>query len=359
MSERAELLHRSPWRGVFFVTGGGVGLLDELLATPGASATVLDAQIPYGTAALAELLGRVPEQACSEATARALAMAAFQRARGLGGAPGDTAQLFGAACTASLATNRPKRGRHRVHVAVQTAAATYSAELGLSGTRPEEESHCIELLWHAMTETLGLGTVQRLPGPPAVVHTRAPQAWRNLILGDSSAHATAAHDGKLLVPGAFNPLHQGHRRMLEIAGRRTGLSGAFELSVVNVDKPAMDYTEIAHRLEQFDDPVWVTRLPTFLEKARRFPGAWFAVGADTLARIVEPAYYGGPAARDRALAELLALETRFLVFGRSLGHGFVGLTELSLPDGLREQCLEVPRSEFDEAVSSSELRRGR
>ena len=77
MSQRAVILHRSPWQGVFHVTGGGSGLLAELLTTPGASGTVLEAVVPYAPAALADLLGRAPDQACSPATARSLAMSAF------------------------------------------------------------------------------------------------------------------------------------------------------------------------------------------------------------------------------------------------------------------------------------------
>ncbi|MEQ8991411.1 MAG: hypothetical protein RLO46_06245, partial [Pseudomonadales bacterium] len=73
MSRRAELLHASPWQGVLYVTGGGTLLLSELLTTPGASATVLEARVPYAAAALAEIVGRTPEQAGSDATPRARA----------------------------------------------------------------------------------------------------------------------------------------------------------------------------------------------------------------------------------------------------------------------------------------------
>ena len=54
MSQRAVILHRSPWQGVFHITGGGSGLLAELLTTPGASGTVLEAVVPYAEAALAD-----------------------------------------------------------------------------------------------------------------------------------------------------------------------------------------------------------------------------------------------------------------------------------------------------------------
>lgn len=352
MSERAQTLHRSPWQGVFYVTGGGSELLAELLTTPGASATVLEARVPYAAAALTEILGRAPEQACSDATARAMAMAAFQRARTLGGQP-----AFGFACTASLASDRRKRGTHRAHVAVQTESATYGAHLTFEDDRETEERQLGELLWHALAMALELDLHRAPHAEPMVAHTPAQRHWRDLILGEELAYATAAHDARLLMPGAFNPLHQAHERMLAIAEATTGLAGAFELSIVNVDKPLLDYTEIDNRLRQFSKPVWVTRLPTFLEKARRFPAAHFALGIDTLVRLLEPAYYGSAAARDQALDELAGLEVGFVVFGRRVDGHFLSLADISVPDDIRARCREVPRSEFDEPVSSTQLRR--
>ena len=355
MSERAQILHSSPWQGVFYVTGGGSLLLSEMLTTSGASATVLEARVPYAEAAMEEILGRTPEQACSDSTARAMAMAAFQRARRLGArGPG---QPFGLACTASLATTRTKRGQHRAHVAVQTESATYAAHLTFDGEREEEEHHLLELLWHAMAEALALDLPAAAPAKPMVAHTPAQRHWRNLILGEQLAYATADHDGGLLMPGAFNPLHYAHERMLEIAEQKTGLPGAYELSIVNVDKPFLDYTEIDNRLRQFRKPVWVTRLPTFIEKARHFRAAHFAVGIDTLIRIADPGYYGGLEARDRALTELAELGTRFVVFGRTLENRFLCLSDLTLPSLLGDLCIEVSKGEFDEPVSSTELRR--
>ena len=62
-------------------------LLADLLTVPGASATVLEARVPYAGGALAEFVGGVPDQACSVQTACDMAMAAFQRAHTL--APGE------------------------------------------------------------------------------------------------------------------------------------------------------------------------------------------------------------------------------------------------------------------------------
>lgn len=339
---------------MFYITGGGSELLSELLTTPGASATVLDARVPYAAAALTELLGRAPEQACSDTTARGMAMAAFQRARAFGADP-----AFGFACTASLASNRRKRGTHRAHVAVQTDSATYGAHLTFEDDRDVEERQLVELLWHALAMALELDLHRSPHADPLVAHTPAQRHWRDLILGEELAYVTAPHDGRLLLPGAFNPLHRAHARMLAIAEAKTGLAGAYELSIVNVDKPLLDYTEIDNRLRQFDKPVWVTRLPTFLDKARHFPAARFALGIDTLVRLLEPGYYGSAEAMDRALTELVDLDVGFVVFGRTVDGRFLGLADISLPDRIRALCQEVPRSEFDENISSTALRRSR
>ena len=46
----------------------------------------------------------------------------------------------------------------------------------------------------------------------------------------------------------------------------------------------------------------------------------------------------------------------FLVFGRNMGPGYVGLHQLDLPDPLRSICREVPAEQFREDLSSTELR---
>ena len=355
MSERAAKLHDTPWQGVFYLTGGASGFLAEVLSEPGASRTVLEARIPYAAQALAELLGMVPEQACSEVTARALAMAAFQRARELGGE-----KVFGFSCTASLATDRLKKGDHRAHAAIQTAEVTVTASWQLAGNRQAEEAALIDYLWRQLAQVLAVDGVTSLVNQVDLLRTQAKLPWRKLILGEIRAYATAEHDALLLLPGAFNPLHQAHKSMLTLAEKVTRLSGAFELSVANVDKPFLDYREIEIRLAQFDEPVWLTCLPTFLEKARHFPGSHFVVGIDTFVRVVDSKYYGGEQAMKDAFVEFEELDTRFVVFGRELAGTFKVLGDLVLPDWLddwqRGHCIEVSEQAFKEAVSSTELR---
>jgi hypothetical protein len=158
---RIREIHRSGRRLVLATTGGGSTAIGELLRVPGGSQSVLECVVPYSTLALCEWIGGRPDQFCSEATARAMAMAAFERARWLVRSEEPDPQLvIGVGCTASLASDRPKRGEHRVYVASQTATETaaYSLDLAKGArTRDAEEQVCAALIVEAIAEAVGLG----------------------------------------------------------------------------------------------------------------------------------------------------------------------------------------------------------
>lgn len=362
-------IHAQPPRIVLVTSGGGSGAISRLLEVPGASRTLLEAVVPYAEGALVRWLGGRPDQFCAEPTARAMAMAAFRRAVGH-----DTEgnAVAGVACSASLVSDRPKKGPHRAHVAIQTVAvtATHSIEL-VKGrrTRAEEERLVTALILNAVAEVSGLDDRldleliedERVHSHQAI----APQPWQDLLMGRTRAVAQGevvsrvGQPARAIYPGAFNPMHQGHRRIAELARESYGLAVEYEISIENVDKPPLDYYELARRTDQFGpgETVWLTRAATFVQKAELFLGATLLVGADTLRRIADPRYYVSPAACLGALEEIASRGCRFLVFGRDLGMGFVRLADLELPDVLRDICREVPLSEFREDVSSTALRK--
>ena len=142
------------------------------------------------------------------------------------------------------------------------------------------------------------------------------------------------------------------------AARRLGAEVGYELCVANVDKPPLGYFELQSRLRQFAPrEVVVTNAPTFIAKARALGGVTFVVGADTLARIAEPSYYGSTAARDAAFEELRMLGCKFLVYGRVDADGtFKTATDLALPPMLAALCMVVPEGEFRSDLSSTALR---
>jgi nicotinamide mononucleotide (NMN) deamidase PncC len=359
-------IHRSGRPFVIALTGGGSGVIGRLLRVPGGSRSVLEAVVPYSWNALIDWLGGKPDQACSAETARAMAMASWMRARKLAeGTPVE--QLLGVGSTASLASDRPKRGAHRLFAAFQTADATHTISVEFekgARSRAEEEDLCVELLLAALAQKCD---VPRDAHPGLALRetlvtqtTKALPEWRELMLGERDVVAGNAHDQapRAILSGSFHPRHAGHVEMMRVAAERLGVQPAYEISIINVDKPPLDYTSIDERVRQFvDEPYYLTRAPTFVEKAALFPGATFLVGADTIVRIGLPKYYGDdPAARDAAIASIAAHDCRFLVFGRVAGQDFQTLDALSLPPALRALCDQISEHEFRADVSSTMLR---
>lgn len=363
-------LHASPWRGSIAITGGGSGAIEQLLATPGASSTVLEATVPYSLAALSEWLGREPHRACDPTTAQAMAMRAWERSISLDEPGSDRHLLFGAACTASLATDRPKRGEHRAFVAVQTLQATTVLELRFEKerrSRSEEEQAVAHTIVAMIGHATGQKSIDLTKTPPGIETSleeeTPPVEWGEVLLKTKPIVALqgaplSGEEPVCLFPGSFNPPHVGHEKIARIAAEITGRRVVYELSLTNVDKPTLDYREIRRRLKLLGNhPIWLTTAATFIEKAQLSPNTVFAVGADTIDRIARSKYYGSSTIlRDQAMGRLADTGAKFLVFGRRLGDRFGEIKSLDLPPALRVLCEGVSEDEFRVDISSSEIR---
>jgi hypothetical protein len=367
-------IHASGRQAVIAVTGGGSLAIGELLKVPGGSQSLLEAMVPYSQPALVDFLGGTPDQFCSEPTARAMAMAAWMRARKLA-IDADPLLLVGIGATASLVSDVPKRGEHRVQVGVQTANRTASYSLALTKglrDRTEEEQLSAEMLLLALGEACGVEVSDAQAAFDQSLHegetiTRnaqaAESAWTRLLLGEEYCVASSNNRPSAVFPGAFHPLHEGHRKMARFAAERLRGEVAYELSITNVDKPPLDFVEINNRLggireQEPDRQVFLTAAPTFREKALLLSNTTFVVGIDTLVRIADVRYYqNDERQRDVALREIAEAGCRFLVFGRELNGKFCSLSDVEIPAGLKAMCTEVPASEFREDVSSTELRK--
>jgi hypothetical protein len=364
-------LHQAPCRYILALTGGGTAAAGWLLSVPGGSRIVLEVAVPYAEEALCDYLGRRPESFCSVATSRDMARRAWERASYL--APGK--QVAGAACTASLRSDRPKRGEHRLHVSTHDGLRTVTHSLTLTKgarSRQDEEEVAARVLLNALAEALGVEgrvPVPLLSGEEIIQEAHSPgDALTAFLLGQFPA-VCVEPDGRaraggptpsVLLPGSFNPLHEGHCALAAVAARQVGAAAAFELTVVNADKPPLAEAEVRCRLAQFAwrAPVWLTRSPTFPEKAHLFPGATFVVGADTAARVVSPRFYQDSEERmAEALAEFRRQGGRFLVAGRvDLAGRFLGLDDLDMPAAYRDLFTAILATEFRFDISSTHLR---
>jgi nicotinamide mononucleotide (NMN) deamidase PncC len=391
-----ERIHATPQQGVIVVTGGGASAIADLLAVPGGSRTLLEAVVPYSEAALTAWLRKKPEQFCVEETALAMAAVAYERACALApAAEGAASTHVGVACTASLVSDRPKKGEHRCHIATQTRTATVSWALTLekgARDRHAEETIVGHLILQALASAVDLADIPSLdlrPGEKIVSHNAtASRLLVALLEGDrgvvwslpgSAPGAAATRENPDVVAGsslhasipvplsppagilsgAFHPLHFGHRHLREVAARRLEGPVYYEMSIRNVDKPPLDFLSIDRRRAQFtDEPLALTAAPTFAEKAAVLPGVTFVVGVDTAERIVHPRYYGGSEEGMRsALCRIRDARCRFLVAGRKVGERFETLAEIALPAEFAPLFGAIPPEEFRADISSTELRR--
>ena len=367
-----ESLHSAEGMASLVIAGAGAPAMSWILGVAGASRTVLDIQVPYASSAMVDYLGSEPSQYVSEQAALDLARAAYRRAVQLreGRIP-----IVGLSCSATIATDRPKRGDHRCHVSAYDATGWTTSTLTLTKglrTRDGEDDVVSRLILNALAESFGLRewVEPDLSRDERIVLTghsygeplealSARHIGHFLVCADGRQLADVHFSGVIL-SGSFNPLHEGHRRLVSVASRMLGKPAIYELSISNVDKPDLEHSEIRRRLKQFRGgaDIAITRVPAFYEKARLFPGSTFVIGYDTMTRLVDPRYYGDSRHRmTAALSELRDLRCDFLVAGRVEGGSFKTLEDLPIPPDYVEMFTQIPESAFREDISSTELRR--
>jgi hypothetical protein len=370
-------LHASGRKAALAITGGGSGAVGELLRIPGGSRLLIEAQVPYDALALAAFLGFAPVQACSSDTAIAMARSARARAARL--VPAGT-DLVGLGATAALVSDRPRRGEHRFHIAfANSARIAHCTGVMAKGRRDRAAEE--DLVSRAIVLWLAYACGIAAPSPRSLLDADEHYAETvvagvdtiDQLLAGELDRVTVQPDGQMmlsapeppvLLPGSFNPLHEGHVLLARVAEELRQQPSAFEISVTNVDKPPLAGETVRHRLTQFawKSPVELTRAPTFVEKSRLFPRTTFVIGADTAERLVAPRYYGDDAVQMHvALEEIASSGSSFLVAVRIDAAGRVrALNDIPVPRRFADLFTEIPEHRFRLDASSSEMRaRGR
>ena len=366
-----QKIHDSPPQAVLAVAGAGSEAVAWLLGVAGASRTLLEVVVPYGSRSMINLIGHEPPQYVSIETATDMARAAYNRALLMRESP---VPVLGLGCTATIATDRAKRGEHRCCIATwtETGSATYSLRFDKGHRdRAGEEEVVSWLLLQALSNASGLDEEVDLglvPEDDLVTRTKDhPDPLSRLLSGEVSS-VLVESDGHMsvdavvegaLLPGSFSPFHDGHRELARISGEMLGTEVCFEISVVNVDKPPLAKEEVERRLGQFlgQGKVVLTRAETFRKKANLYPGITFVIGWDTAVRLVAARYYGGEnSSMLTALAEMWATGCRFLVAGREDNGVFYTLDNVEVPEGFSPLFQEIPELRFRRDISSTALR---
>ena len=365
-------LHATSVGCVFVLVGAGSSLLTRLLAVGGASQTVLEGLAPYHAKAFEAFLGQKVQKYVSADVAQLAAGLALQRAKRW--QPNEQGVL-GVACTATIATNRPKAGPHHAHIAIWSAEAMTHTHLLLDKgvrSRKEEEELISTLLLNRLAEAHQLP--HRLPLPLRPTDTRHDHALSlrqtvQKVADGALPYAGVTKEGVLIVPpqrpklllsGAFNPLHAGHLALAQAASRWANAPIVFELAMSNADKPTLTTDEVVVRLSQFagQETIYLSKASTFVEKTAIYgEGVTFVVGFDTAKRLLQARFYGNSAENcAAALRTIQQYGGQFLVAGRLEGGKFLTVADLPLSAEFTSLFHALPNFRVD--LSSTQLRNG-
>lgn len=282
-------------------TGAAAGLQDKLWSTPGSSAYLSGATFPYATEEQEELLGFMPDHFCSKEAAVDLASAAYMKAYKFGGK-----KPIGMGITASVASEKVHHGDHRVFLSLISDEKVSLWSFILEKDAGSMQRHmdgctCDQLGLFLLMESLNLeftdlDNVIREMRYTKVVKEDASELARQRFMARPFFSAEGKRLGKMpderfaIMPGAYNPPHEGHFGMAKATMDEYNYRAVFEITAVPPHKEALTVQQLLQRakLLQGHNRLFTEKLPFYLDKARKFPGKPLVLGADAMVRMLDP-----------------------------------------------------------------------
>ncbi|MBR62024.1 MAG: hypothetical protein CL904_05125 [Dehalococcoidia bacterium] len=362
-------LHASEYRCVLALAGAGSRALSWLLEVPGSSRTLIEATVPYSLESLSELLGKRPQTAVSMRTAQYMAQKAFCKAKLL---CSNSSMLIGVGCTATIATDREKKGDHKAYISIMSEQGLTNWYVQFTKgllTRSQEEQSISHAILYALSNTINLSDKLDIELDQGVELEYIGFDYGVSDLVDDSGYLYFEIDTPIkvgnefnpgaILPGSFDPIHAGHTALLKASEEFLRKEVVFELSMANVDKPDISVEDASIRINQMFGkwPLILTRADTFSRKAKLFPGAVFVVGYDTGLRIIDSKYYDNDVNNMiEQLDEIKQLKCSFVVAARCINGSLLTLKDLKVPKQFADIFHELPIELFREDISSTEIR---
>jgi|TARA_B100001094_G_C18161863_1_gene789810 nicotinic acid mononucleotide adenylyltransferase/nicotinamide mononucleotide (NMN) deamidase PncC len=356
-----EKIHSSPFKLVIVSSGGGTNAISSLLKVPGASNTILESHIPYSKESMNEFLNSKPDHYCSLDTCLSMAANAYKKSTKID-RQSKSKHLLGIAITANLATTYKKKGDHKFFIVVQSHDYTKYLECYLEKdirTREMEEELITGCVINLLSESCGLKCdLPEISEQIKIHQIDAEKSWKKLFNSQVGYISNIKNTPELIFPGSFNPLHEGHIKMKELAEKKTGMHTTFEICAKNADKPPLTFYEIKRTIDQFqNDESWMlTSAGRFSEKAEMFPNSVFIIGADTLLRVFDEKFYKSHKDMMDHIQRFNDHNINFLVFGRKVNQKFISLDKIKIPEIISARCTGFEETIFRDDISSTELR---
>lgn len=305
-------------------TGAGAGIQQKLWATSGCSAYFSGASFPYDSEETESLLGFMPTQFVSKETAIDLASAAYMKAYRFGGK-----KAVGVGVTASVASTREHRGDHRFYVCVMTEDQVRiggrTIEKGVGEDFRADDGRQVDTYVHNMltliaTKESGWGLFNDetdLAKARFFEHPFFAASGKRMAKVPQGAETRYA-----MMPGSFNPPHEGHFGLAESFRDDHGKSVLFEIGTNPPHKTPPTVQELLQRAKMLKghDVLFSRNMPMYIEKAAMFHGMDFIVGADTMLRILDPKWGPDPIPM---MEEIGAYGNDFYISGREVNGKFI------------------------------------